>query len=339
MSKDPFISIIIVCYNYGHLLPRALEAISRQDYKDYEIVFVDNGCTDNSLQIMKDYSAAHLDTRTVFVKIEKNIGLPYGDNKGVEAASGKYLMFHDADDWMDDNALQLLATTAIENDADRVISAFRDVNEKGEVLQIQELGEEPNYWLYCLVQGNLFRADLYKRLGIKTETNSPDMEKTYWFSSGCGKVSYVFQPCYNMLIHNDSTSRMRNYYKSLLTDYRASTVYLISLCCKRKPPKHHRDYHMAVYALTRLYYSHIFRFLRYAPLKDTLTIYSTLNKSMRMLVPDYMSCTATAIKNKKATRPYGRRVALLAYNLERYHLMKFALIIYHFLSKKIYFNE
>ena len=337
--QQPFISIIIVCYNYAKYLPNALGAIARQNFKDFEIVFVDNGCTDNSLEIMKAFESEHPDISVRYVLIEKNIGLPYGDNKGVEAATGKYLMFHDADDWMGDNCLELLAKSAMDNDSDRVVTAFNDVDENGKILQVQELGEEPVYWLYGLVQGNLFRADLYRALGVKTQTRSPDIEKTFWFSSVSKKVSFVHVPCYNMLIHSDSTSRMKEIYKTLLTDDGISLSYLFSLCIPRLPSKDDKEYPMAVYALTRLYYGYIFRFLRYAPLKDTFRIYKELNKMIKRELPDYLKCTSIALKNKKACRKYGRRIAKLLYIAEKTHTMYVALFFYHVLSRFVYLRE
>ncbi len=339
MEKQAFISIIIVCYNYGHLLPRALNAIAKQDFRDFEIVFVDNGCTDNSLEVMRCFSERHPDIHITFVTINRNIGLPYGDNKGVEAATGKYLMFHDADDWMDDNTLGLLADAASRNNADRVIPAFRDVDDNGNVLQVQELGKEPNHWLYSLVQGNLFRASIYKQHHINTQTNSPDVEKTFWFSSLTGKTAYVFSPCYNMLVHMDSTSRAKDTYKKLLSDDRSSTTKLLKICIPKVPEKGCPEHTMAVYALTRLYYGHIFRFLRYAPLADTLQIYTALHKAMEDLLPDYLDCTKKALKEKNAVRPYGRKVAMLAFNLERFHLMHIGLFCYHYISKLVYLRE
>lgn len=336
---QPFISIIIVCYNYARYLPNALNAIARQNYRDFEIVFVDNGCTDNSLELMKSFEAEHPDISVRYVLIEKNIGLPYGDNKGVEAATGKYLMFHDADDWMGDNCLELLAKSAKENDSDRVVAAFNDVDETGKILQVQELGEEPVYWLYGLVQGNLFRADLYRELGVKTKTRSPDIEKTFWFSSVSDKVSFVHTPCYNMLIHSDSTSRMKEIYKTLLTDDGISLSYLFSLCIPRLPAKDNKEYVMAVYSLTRLYYGYIFRFLRYAPLADTFRIYKELHRMIKRELPDYMKCTAVALKNKKACRKYGRKVAKLLYLTEKTHTMYIALFFYHLLSCFVYLRE
>lgn len=339
MKNRPFISIIIVCYNYAHLLPRALTAIASQTFRDFEIVFVDNGCTDNSLEVMHSFSEKQPTIPIVYVSVKQNIGLPYGDNKGVEAANGKYFMFHDADDWMDHNTLELLANAAKSNDADRVICAFRDVDESGKVTQIQRLGKQPEYWLYSLVQGNLFKGDLYKKLGIKTQTNSPDMEKTFWFSAFTKEAAYVFEPCYNMLVHMDSTSHRHDVYKKLLNDEKSSTAKLISLCLPWVPPKEDSKHILAVYALGRLYYGHIFRFLRYAPIKETIYIYDEIHSKMIQYLPDYLECVHEGLKYKNAIRPYGRRVTFLLYWLEKLHLMHLGLFVYHCISKLFYINE
>ena len=61
MKTEPYISIVLVCYNYAHLLPRALEGIASQTFRDFELVFVNNGSTDNSLQLFEEFIAEHPD--------------------------------------------------------------------------------------------------------------------------------------------------------------------------------------------------------------------------------------------------------------------------------------
>ena len=47
-KKTPFITVTVLCYNYGHLLPRALEAIAAQTFRDFDLVVINNGSTDNT---------------------------------------------------------------------------------------------------------------------------------------------------------------------------------------------------------------------------------------------------------------------------------------------------
>lgn len=338
MDNQVFISVIIVCYNYEHLLPRALKAISMQKFRDFELVFVDNGCTDHSLDVFYQFHKEHPEIPVRVVTIEKNIGLPYGDNKGAEAASGKYLMFCDADDWMDEDTLQILADAAKYNDADRVIAAFRDVDDDGVVKQTQNLGKEPVAWLYGMQQANLFRASIYKDKHIQTGTLWVDSEKTFKFTSYCSKYAYIHSPCYNYLVHLDSTSRNKDLYKRIDSDPHYSFEKFLMACMPYLPKKDEQGYIFAVYQLARYYYSYLFQFTRDAPLKAKLKIYDQLRHLMQNTLPDYLDSVHVALKYKNATRSYARKIAILASFLERLHLMKLGLVGYHFASKIFFFQ-
>lgn len=338
MQGNAFISIILVCYNYAHLLPKALNAIASQTFRDFELVFVDNGCTDNSALVFERFCSEHPEIKVKLVTIEKNIGLSNGDNRGAQAASGKYLLFHDADDWMDENTLQLLSDAAKAADADRVVAAFRDIDDAGEVKQIQYLGDEPIGWLYGMQQANLFRASIYKENQIQTDSLWVDAEKTFKFSSSCKNWAFVFQPCYNYLVHFDSTSRKKELYKKFYSDEHYSFEHFLKACLPSVPAKENPMYVFAVYQLSRYYYSYLFQFTRDAPLHVKLKMYDELNATMKRYLPDYLDNVNKALKNKKATRPYARKIALLASFLERTHFMKLGLVGYHLASKVFFFQ-
>ena len=338
MQHSAFISIIMVCYNYAHLLPHALDAIALQKFQDYELVFVDNGCTDNSVEVLNAFRKSHPNIRIKLVTVEKNIGLSYGENKGVDAATGKYLMFHDADDWMDYNTLECLAAAAKSNNADRVIASFRDVDEQGRVKQIQYLGKEPIGWLYGMQQANLFRTSIYKEKHISTGTLWVDAEKTFKFSAYCHRCAFVFEPCYNYLVHLDSTSRNKTLHERFYTDSDYSFEKFMRNCIPYLPSQDNNDRIMAEYQLARYYYSYIFQFSRDAPLNKKMEIYRILNQTMKKYLPFYLNSVSLALKDNNATRPYAWRIAKLASTLEKMHLMKFGLIIYHIFSKFYFFR-
>ena len=92
-------SIIIASYNYAHLLTRAIESALAQTCKDYEIIVVDDGSTDNTPEIVQPY----LDR--IQYHRQENSGHCATNNKGVSLASGKYYYFLDADDEMLEDAL------------------------------------------------------------------------------------------------------------------------------------------------------------------------------------------------------------------------------------------
>ncbi|MBE6444180.1 MAG: glycosyltransferase family 2 protein [Alphaproteobacteria bacterium] len=97
MKKQPKISIIIPVYNTEKYLRQCLTSVVNQTLKDIEIICVNDGSTDNSLSILKEY--AKKDNRIKI--IEKTVSSGAGDsrNQGIKVAQGEYLWFVDSDDW------------------------------------------------------------------------------------------------------------------------------------------------------------------------------------------------------------------------------------------------
>ena len=102
---DPLISVIIPVYNVELFLEQCLESILWQTYSNVEVICVDDGSTDNSLDICQKYKER--DNR-VFVIHKDNQGVSSARNTGVDFAHGQYIIFVDADDYLDKNALKIL---------------------------------------------------------------------------------------------------------------------------------------------------------------------------------------------------------------------------------------
>ena len=95
MSKTPLISVVMSVYNSEKYLTEAIESILNQTYENFEFIIVNDGSTDNSLEIIKEY--IRQDERIVLIDRE-NKGLPYSLNEGINIAKGKYIARMDADD-------------------------------------------------------------------------------------------------------------------------------------------------------------------------------------------------------------------------------------------------
>lgn len=91
------ISIIVPVYNTGNLLPRCLNSISNQTYKDIEIIVIDDGSTDNSKDIIKSFAIK--DSRIKYY-CQNNKGVGAARNKGIELSTGSYITFVDSDDYV-----------------------------------------------------------------------------------------------------------------------------------------------------------------------------------------------------------------------------------------------
>ena len=97
---DPLLSVIIPVYNVEKYLKRCIESILIQEWKNFDILLVDDGSTDHSPQICDDYAR-----RYSFVSVihKENGGLSEARNTGLSYAKGEYVYFPDSDDWIEPN--------------------------------------------------------------------------------------------------------------------------------------------------------------------------------------------------------------------------------------------
>lgn len=109
MSNIPLVSILMSIYNVDEYLEESLDSILNQSYQNLEIICVDNGSTDNCLNILKAYQ--DIDKRIKVISLQHNIMLCGGRNVGLENASGEYVCFIDPDDWVEKDYIKEMVET------------------------------------------------------------------------------------------------------------------------------------------------------------------------------------------------------------------------------------
>ena len=115
------VSVIIPVYNAADYLSLALESVIDQTLKEIEIICVDDGSTDRSLAIVKEYAATDARIRIV---TENNAGVAIARNNGIRRARGEYIAFLDADDFMEAPMLERLYLMAKEKKLDIAIANY-----------------------------------------------------------------------------------------------------------------------------------------------------------------------------------------------------------------------
>ncbi len=126
-SQTPAISIIIPAYNAEKYLVNCLDSIINQTFKDFEIICVNDGSTDNTLKILNDYKNKKNINLTILNT--KNYGCSAARNEGIKKSHGKYITFIDADDRIAPNMLEKMLHEAKQSFADVVKCAKADVYE------------------------------------------------------------------------------------------------------------------------------------------------------------------------------------------------------------------
>jgi GT2 family glycosyltransferase len=104
--SNPLVSIIIVNWNGENLIAECLDSVFQSLYNPFEVIVVDNGSTDRSLEIVKKYKAVRV------IETGKNLGYAGGNNQGIKVARGKYIVFLNNDivvdpEWLDGAVIYL----------------------------------------------------------------------------------------------------------------------------------------------------------------------------------------------------------------------------------------
>lgn len=119
------VSTIIPVYNAEKFLEECIESLRNQTLKEIEMIFINDGSTDNSLEILKKYEK--IDSRIKVIN-QKNSGPSVARNRGIEIANGEYLSFIDSDDWVETSMYEDMYHRAINDKSDVVICDMKMVS-------------------------------------------------------------------------------------------------------------------------------------------------------------------------------------------------------------------
>ena len=123
---DLQISVIVPVFNAEKQLRACLDALLAQTFCSYELILINNGSRDRSPEICREYQTRHPGRITVLD--EPNQGVSYARNRGLDAASGRWIAFCDADDQPEPGWLEQLHANAVRENADLSCCAFRDIS-------------------------------------------------------------------------------------------------------------------------------------------------------------------------------------------------------------------
>ena len=128
--KKPKFSIIVPVYNTEKYVKRCLDSIKSQTFKDYEVIIINDGSTDNSSDIISKYPYKIIN--------QENQGLSMTRNNGVKAASGEYLSFLDSDDYIEKNLLKEI-NNSLSNSPDLVRYQIKEVFDSKDDINYKEI--------------------------------------------------------------------------------------------------------------------------------------------------------------------------------------------------------
>jgi len=166
-EKQKLISVIVPVYNVERYLEKCLDSIIGQNYRQLEIMLVDDGSKDKSGEICDRYAAA--DGRIKVIHRE-NGGVSAARNSGLNIATGEYYGFADSDDWLESDMYQILQNDLAGEGADiavcgffRTFDKYEEPNDRSRTRRVMKRAEALDLLLQDRLLQNYFWCKLYKK--------------------------------------------------------------------------------------------------------------------------------------------------------------------------------
>lgn len=209
------VSVIVPVYNTSLYLSKCLNSLVNQTLKDIEIIVINDGSTDNSLEIINGFKK---DNKNIVVINDSNHGQGFARNRGIELAKGDFITFVDSDDFIDYDMLEKMYK--VSKDYDVVVCDINKVFEnKIQVFKnYNKYSKEDNKNLMISHQGpvaRLYRKELFKDIRFLEGVYYEDLGMIPVLSQNVNKVKYIEEAMYYYLIRNNSTMKQKKYNKKL----------------------------------------------------------------------------------------------------------------------------
>lgn len=214
------VDVIVPVFNGAKYLKRCIESVIKNTYQcpksiSVNLVIVNDGSTDQTLKIAKKFEK---NNDFITVLSQKNSGAASARNLGLERATGDYILFLDADDWLPDDTIRVMVENAAKSDADLVIGKSRYYLDKFPITTTPGTWHEPtpgiidpheNNFLVEITPGiraKLFRSDLFEDARFPlARIKWEDLAIIPALVARSDKILYLDHVVYNYTIHANTT--------------------------------------------------------------------------------------------------------------------------------------
>lgn len=221
------ISVIIPVYNANIYIKKCIQSLLAQTFRDFEIIFINDGSRDDSLKILQSYDFHDISAEII---TQENSGQAAARNRGIEKAAGDFLCFVDIDDYIEPTMLEKLNNRQVETGADIVWCDANKISENGKIQRLDEqmIKSHDAKTSFILNNAGPWRK-IVKRTIIQENRLLFPMIRFYEdiavvpaYALYAHHIEYVDEPLYNYVMHKGSTmhqvvydSRLENIFESM----------------------------------------------------------------------------------------------------------------------------
>lgn len=222
-------SIVVPVYNVEKYLNRCLNSILNQSFNDFELIIVDDGSTDSSLTICKQFSTLYSNVEVIH---KNNGGLSSARNVGIDRASGKYIIFIDSDDFISSNMLfDCYNILSHDESIDILNFGYNKITDKGDLISTHSYYNSELTVRDALIEllmdcninsfawSNIYKRELFEGIHFPINTYYEDKYTTYRIYDKAKKIMIIPTLYYNYVMRVGSIcneTRLPNIVKGLL---------------------------------------------------------------------------------------------------------------------------
>lgn len=214
MKNNPLISVVVPIYNTSKHLPRCLNSIINQTYKNLEIICINDGSTDNSANVLKQY--AKKDPRIKIIT-QKNQGLSAARNTGLKHTTGEFVTFIDSDDEIAPQMVKELLTAILKTNSDITICSFKETYPNGKTKSFPHIPSQKSYSKESALKAmlkeenfnltatmKLYKTNIIKNLKFPIGKLHEDVSFTYRAIMCAKKITFIPKDYY--IYHHNNNS-------------------------------------------------------------------------------------------------------------------------------------
>ena len=191
-SKSPLVSVVIPVYNAERYIKAAITSVIDQTLKTAEIIVVDDCSTDNSRKVISGFKGINL------IESEKNMGVGYSRNRGVEMSTGEFITFLDADDfWVKEKLKVQINILLKKRSIDGVFGEFENFFEQGAIIPLniqKEIFLRPESGKIKALGTMMVRRKVFERVGMFSESIKFGEDLDWFIRASDSDIKFQFYP-------------------------------------------------------------------------------------------------------------------------------------------------
>ncbi len=241
MKSNELVSVIVPIYNVEKYLKKCLDSIIKQTYTNLEIILIDDGSSDRCGEICDIY--AQKDSRILVIHKE-NGGVSEARNKGIDRSIGRYIVFVDADDYIEEDMIEKLYCAVLKYDADIACCAqFIETKKKRKIQnngsEFCENGEQILGRMLLFDQidtgpcAKIYGSHLFASIRYPIKRRYEDMGTIYKLFAASEKIVHISYVGYHYVMHNESFMHKKFHSEHFDSLYFSKEIH--EFICKKYP--------------------------------------------------------------------------------------------------------